>query len=506
MFKVTAQHKAFFDWVANPTSASAVLEAVAGSGKTSTLQQAMQRISSDESILYLAFNKAAVAEMTSRGVPTNCTPLTLNSLGFRACLRAFGRVDVDAGKTTRLIRARYGERSMISLTLTSTIKALVGKAKTVGLVPTEVAGAHGVVADTRNEWMAIVDQFGIDAPNDDDALLDTAIECAREILRDGIRDVVTIDFDDQIYLPVVMRLPMPKFQWVLIDEAQDISILNRRMLARCIDDDGHLIACGDRHQSIYGFRGAAFDSIDAIVEEFNAQLFPLSVTYRCPKRVVIAAQAYVPHIEACESAADGEIHVGVAASEINWLPTDLVVCRNNAPLVTLAYALLRKRVPCRISGRDIGTGLAALIKKLKARDLEDLLNKLAKHVDKQVAKLLKANREAAIASLQDQAETLTQFAIECKTLAELTAAINELFTDDLSRPMTTLSSVHKAKGGEADRVIILDPWRFPSKRSTSTAALQQERNLYYVALTRARRELVFATINGGAMALPPAKF
>lgn len=506
MFKVTAQHAAFFNWVASPTSASAVLEAVAGSGKTSTLQQAMQRIDSSESVLYLAFNKAAVAEMTSRGVPTNCTPLTLNSLGFRACLRAFGRVDVDTGKTMSLIKARYGERSMIWFSLAGTIKNLVGKAKTVGLVPTDVVGARGVVADTRDEWIAIVDQFSIDAPNDDDTLLDTAIECAREILRDGIRDVTTIDFDDQIYLPVVMRLPMPKFQWVLIDEAQDISVLNRRLLARCIDDDGHLIACGDRHQSIYGFRGAAHDSIDAIVEEFKAELFPLSVTYRCPRRVVTAAQVYVPHIEACESAADGEIHVGVAASEINWLPSDLVVCRNNAPLVTLAYALLRKRVPCRISGRDIGTGLAALVKKLKARDLDDLLAKLAKHVEKQVTKLMRVGRETAIATLQDQAETLTQFALECKTLAELTTAISELFTDDLSRPMTTLSSVHKAKGGEADRVIILDPWRFPSKRSTSTAALQQERNLYYVALTRARRELVFATINGGGLAMPPAQF
>ena len=258
------------------------------------------------------------------------------------------------------------------------------------------------------------------------------------------------------------------------------------------------------HNSIYGFRGADSESLDAIAREFKATSFPLSVTYRCPTSVVELARAYVPHLTPRDEAPAGEIKVNARLDAIDWRPSDLVVCRNNAPLVTLAYQLLRRRVACKVLGRDIGAGVKALVKKLRARDLKDLLARADAHFAEQSAKLRAGGKEDQVEALEDRVETLKAFALEARSLADVERAIDDLFADDVAS-MTTLSTIHKAKGAEAPRVVILDPRRMPSKAARVDWEIQQERNLVYVAYTRAREELVFASLDGSP-ALPPLAF
>jgi hypothetical protein len=147
---------------------------------------------------------------------------------------------------------------------------------------------------------------------------------------------------------------------VLVDEAQDISPVQRAMLHAMIAmKTGRLIAVGDENQSLYAFRGADSDSLRAITNEFKAIPFPLTVTYRCPTSVVELARAYVPHLTPAFNAPAGDIRMNVNLESLfadGWRPTDLVVCRNNAPLVTLAYRLLKKKIACKVLGRDIGAG------------------------------------------------------------------------------------------------------------------------------------------------------
>ncbi len=505
-FKVTPQHAAFFDWIADPLPAkrSAILEAVAGSGKTSTLREAAARIPKDQPVVYLAFNKKAVEEVQSRGLPSHVSAMTLNSLGHRAILKAFGRVTLDTQKTSILVDKLLGKGSPQARMFGATIGKLVSKAKTIGLVPSGVEGAHGLVQDTRASWEEMIVHFDIDPPCDDDSLMGRAIDFAREVLADGLRDLRMIDFDDQLYATVVLRLPLPRYPWVMVDEAQDVSHVQRVMLAGCLDrEGGRLIAVGDRHQAIYGFRGAAHDSLDQIAEEFGCESFPLTVTYRCPRNVVATAQQFVPHLEAWEGAADGEVGIVADLAKHRWLPTDLVVCRNNAPLITLAYQLLRARVPCRVLGREIGTGLAALIKKLKPTSIPNLIDKLAAYEKREMERLQRLGREGKIEALNDKCETLRTFALEVRGLDELDRAIAEMF-DDRSGGRVTLSTIHKAKGSEAPTVIILDPWRLPSKAARQAWVLQQERNLAYVAITRAGERLLYASL--ASLPTPIRKF
>jgi len=270
---------------------------------------------------------------------------------------------------------------------------------------------------------------------------------------------------------------------------------------------GRLVACGDPAQAIFGFRGSDADSLAAIAREFNATPFPLSITYRCPTSVVALAKPYVPHLEARADAPAGEVQLNVPLDLLDkggWRPTDLVVCRNNAPLVSLAYRLLKRKVACKVLGRDIGAGVKSLVGKLRARDLPDLIARADQYLVEQTAKLIAAGKESQVEGLEDRVETLKAFAVEARDLYSMNAAIEELFADDVTS-MVTLSTVHKAKGAEAPRVIVLDPRRMPAKSARQDWEIQQERNIVYVAYTRARETLVFTSLDG-TPAFPPTPF
>jgi superfamily I DNA/RNA helicase len=514
-FQITPQHAAFFAWVEDPAPEhkAAILEAVAGSGKTSTLKQAARRIPASERGIYVAFNKRVVDEIKG-GLPAHISASTMHSVGYRAVLAHFGkRIDSkpDTKKTYKLFD-EYTRNDPRLRDFSASVAKLVSKAKDIGLVPDNTVGAVGLVEDTPEVWYELIDRFHVDLPTivgeSLDRVVGATIDLAREVLRLGLTfdaNHRSIDFDDQLYLCVAFRLPLTRYKWVLVDEAQDISAVQRAMIHGMIAmRTGRLIACGDKNQSIYGFRSADSESLDAIAREFKATSFPLSVTYRCPTTVVHLAQTYVPHLTPRDGAPAGEIKANVKIDAIDWRPSDLVVCRNNAPLITLAYQLLRKKVACKVLGRDIGAGVKALVRKLRAKDLKDLLARADKHFAEQSAKLRAGGKEDQVEALEDRVETLKAFALEARTLADVERAIDDLFADDKAS-MVTLATIHKAKGGEAPRVIILDPRRMPSKAARVAWEIQQERNLVYVAYTRAREELIFASLDG-APALPPVAF
>ena len=294
-FVVTPQHAAFFAWVEDPAPAhkAAILEAVAGSGKTTTLVQATKRIPSSARGIYVAFNKRVVDEIKGR-LPSHITASTMHSVGYRAVTAHFGkRVDgkADTRKTYKLFD-EFTKRDPRLAEYGATVAKLVAKAKALGIVPTDVPGTYGLVDDTPEAWADLIERFKIEPPagDYDPRRMQTAIEIARNVLRLGLTFDAkhrSIDFDDQLYLVVAYRLPLTRYKWVLVDEAQDISPVQRAMLHAMIAmRTGRLVAVGDAHQAIYGFRGADSDSLAAIAREFRATSFPLSVTYRCPTSVV----------------------------------------------------------------------------------------------------------------------------------------------------------------------------------------------------------------------------
>lgn len=173
-----------------------------------------------------------------------------------------------------------------------------------------------------------------------------------------------------------------------------------------------------------------------------------------------------------------------------------ILCRNSAPLVAFAYGLLQRDIPCIILGRDIGKALTDLVKKMRAVGLADLRDKLGVWVARESSKAESEGRDPE--RITDQYACLMFFIRNLdemsQTIESLVAKIDLMFTDEATASgRIILSTVHKAKGLEYDTVFILDRHLIPSKYAKRPEQQRQERNLMYVAITRARLHLRYIT-------------
>lgn len=482
---------AIFDWVklaAIPAAVrrALVVEAVAGSGKTTTIVEAANSIPMTDSAVFLAFNKKIATELGAR-LPGHIDARTLNSIGHRAVMSKFGRVSLDASKVRKIVKELTDEvsiedgESYTARYYTSEICSLVGKAKAHCLVPYESLNGE---LTTYDSWKELKSFYGVYSECPDDALF----SFAQRALEADVRNIATIDFDDQLYFTVVYNIAVPQYDWIIVDEAQDLSLVNRVMLDMFLSDTGTIIAVGDSRQAIYGFRGADSSSMDNMVSTFNADKLPLSITYRCPRLVVEIAQGFVPEIQAADNAKDGVVNELDKFGLTEFVHEDLIVCRNTAPIVSTAYKLIRAGLPVRVAGRDIGKGLVSLVKKIAGRQFHsismgDFEIKVQTWMRGQIKRAVEQDQEDRIEAIEDKGESILAIVegSDCTTLDELNHIIEDLFNGTRG-PM--FSTVHRAKGLEADRVFILDPHLMPSKSARREWQHTQERNLQYVAVTR----------------------
>lgn len=508
-FEITPAHTAIFDAIRNRTG-NVLVEAVAGSGKTSTILEAAALVPATERCVFLAFN-ASIAKELGRRVPRHFEARTMNSLGHRAWGRFVerevgGKIEVDADKVRKMLWAWDDEGKLAGnenrLYGSAAVK-LVRLAKSNGLVPATIRvdgkPVVGLIEDSADTWLDLIDNFDVDLPEINDTpsseISARVIDLARRLLDASTRSMNLIDFDDQIYLPFVYDIECFRFDRVFVDEAQDLSPLQHDLLRRSLREGGQLVAVGDPCQAIYGFRGADARSMDTLQKSFKATRLPLHVSYRCPTSVVAAAQAVVSHIQAHPDAPAGVVDMAPvftekALAEKLLKGGDLVVCRLNAPVVALAYALLKAGTPAEVLGRDIGKGLTVLIEKLhKGGDVVALLNALDGWEAKEVERAMRRHNEGKIAQIEDKCDTIRVLSEGQASVSSLLNTIASLFSGERSEHKVTLSTVHKAKGLEADRVWVLNRHKMPHPMAKLPWQRVQENNLIYVAFTRAKKEL-----------------
>lgn len=486
------QQARVLDWVQNGRG-SAFIEAVAGAGKTTTLVQALAR--TEGSVAFAAYNKKIADEIKAKtsvlGLGNRLRVGTFHSFGFSAWRRVHPDVKVDDyAKRDRLVAALEVPRDLEAVVL-----RLVSLAKqsAVGLLWN---------AGHSDRWYDIVDHHDLESDLEDPGQIGRAIELAARAIR-WSREVSheLIDFDDMIWLPVTSEVRIWQNDWVLVDEAQDTNPARRALTRKMLLNRGRAIFVGDRHQAIYGFTGADNDAIDQIIRDFNCTTLPLTVTYRCPQNVVAEAQRFVSHIEAHESAPVGKVAV-VGTPRVFWedvVPTlterDAILCRNVKPLVSTAFALIKRGIACHVEGRDIGQGLIKLATRWKVKTAEALRGRLATYLDREKQKLQAKGRETLAQAIEDKVDTLMVLLEGCDTVDCVVEKINRMFKDTpegTPAPTLTLSTVHKSKGREWPRVLILgfDTY-MPSPYARQAWQQDQERNLQYVAITRSQDELVF---------------
>ena len=180
---------------------------------------------------------------------------------------------------------------------------------------------------------------------------------------------------------------------------------------------------------------------------------------------------------------------------------DLIICRRNAPLVGAALRLIGSGIQARIRGRNVGDSLAKLavnIDKLKlAQDQPwrpGFAKRMERYADNRRAELAqKPHSETAIQSLEDSIACLQAFLggqPNIQSLEDIKSGLTALFAD--AGASVWLSSIHRAKGLEADRVFVLEPDKMAlSRPGMRPWQAEQEQNLRYVGLTRAKSDLYF---------------
>lgn len=491
----SAQQQLIFNAV-QAAQKNLLVEAVAGSGKTTTLVKACEHMSG--TVAFCAYNKAIAEEIKVRVSSLgNVTAGTFHSFGFKAWMAANpGKIKVDGFKIGTL-----QDEQQIPWGIRKFSKDLVGYLRQILIHPAD-ENFHQICQE-------IVEMRDLEDQLSGGATVAQGVEWTRKLL-DYSNELgpQVIDFDDMMYLPLLHNVKFPKFDWVLIDEAQDTNLARRLIATKMLRDDGHLIAVGDRNQAIYGFTGADSDSMDLIKQHFGCIELPLTVTYRCGKEIVNHARKLVSHITAKDNAHEGKVRMvdlpAFHEKEVAQLRReDAILCRNTRPLISLAFELIRRNVGCHVEGREIGQGLITLAKK-GANDftpISELRENIQEYMEKEVAKWLRKNQEVKAAQIEDQCQTL--FVIfsqmgERDPLSAVIRKIQSLFGDTepgKPSPNLTLSTIHKSKGREWDRVYFYGRNAYcPSKYAKESWQLQQETNLEYVAITRARNELVEVTL------------
>jgi superfamily I DNA/RNA helicase len=342
----------------------------------------------------------------------------------------------------------------------------------------------------------------------------------------NIYDTNCIDFDDQIWLTVCKRpngLPItqPVYDIIFIDECQDLNITNIEMIKMVLKPNGIVIGVGDKNQSIYKFRGADTHAMEKMETSFNAKNYPLSITYRCSQEVTAHAQELVPNIQCAPTAVKGEAPIITNEYGANiFKGGDMVLCRNNGPLLDLAYKLIKAKIPVYVKGRDIGDKLITLINdcvgvkkwaKVNGRNVPTIsieaINTVQLHralmqwknTQIDVIRRDDPDNEGAVQSVLDRVDSIMVF-IGSNTdnkVSTIVEQIESMFKDKSVGDMVTFSSIHKAKGMEADRVFMyakecLYPWWV--KRGTDD--YQQEVNIDYVARTRAKTSYTYLSTKG----------
>lgn len=482
-----------FSWLLTATG-HAFVEAVAGSGKTTTLEWAA-RLLEGKRILLLAFNKSIANELTAR-IPNYATAKTLHSLGMGACRSLLGNFTVDDDKTARVARGVVKYDEMSKSAAQEFDKALPAINRVVGLFKNFAFATPVRGEPTADDIQNLVNRHGIEAP--EDMPFDAFCELCINVFDESIKNTKIIDFDDMIYLPVKLGAPLPTYyDFIFVDESQDLNPAQIEMVRMMTRGRTRAVFVGDRCQAIYGFRGADPEAINSVIDIFKATTLPLSICWRCPKAVIAEAQRIVPQIEAAPNAEDGIVQT---IKEDEYFEKvggqDFVLCRVMAPLVDHCFKLIREGIKATVKGRDIGVGLANLCDKVAksraAKNADGIYEKIEAYKDDQAKKLSKKGKENQLINMMDRLDTLLVLSVDCADFACIKEKIKMIFSDDNGRGVT-FSTIHRAKGLESENIYILHPEALPHPMAKQDWQLEQERNLRYVAITRATRSLTWVT-------------
>ncbi|MBR6517047.1 MAG: ATP-dependent helicase [Bacilli bacterium] len=498
VFIPSKYQQAIFDFIEHGVG-NLVIDASAGSAKTTTLLKSLELIPNDQKVLFCAFNKDIVTELKRKVSKLenieNVDIRTLHSLGYLMIQRNLGtyEIAINENKYRQFVFNNINE-----LTFENPFK--YGKKnglKWMDNVCSLINYIRYNLAESDKEIYSLIKKHELDIINDE-------VEVAKEALEWGKTSLDEVDYTDMVWLPYTLNMkPLGlQYDYIFVDESQDVSVVQRELILRCKKLNTRYIFAGDQNQAIYAFSSASPESFNFLKTLPNTISLPLPISYRCAKNIVEFAKRYSPSIESNDDGREGIVSFNETIENVN--DGDMVLCRNNAPLMKVYNDFIRLGKKCYIRGKDIGLNLKKLVESTNQEKLNvDLSNdgvfvRLYNSLFETRDKLIKQSGldEATIMNSSmmvnklDMIKALEVLSEDVKTSDELIDKIKEIFSDK-KKSGISLSTIHKAKGLEADNVYIACNSLMPSRSATQQWELDQEKNLMYVAYTRAKNKLGF---------------
>ncbi len=486
-----------------------VATAVAGAGKTATcldLYNVLYRDFAGQYIQVVSFNVKAKNELIERGIETKHAK-TLNGLGHANLSRyARGRglklnvVDsvIKSGHCLKLADKALYEispvrrfaRKMIDFTKAECLKTF---------------GRH------RLEQIADHYEVFIDLANDEceekynmtiDELEDAAYECVGKAM--AVNNQVPssgewmIDFNDQVYLPVILGIKCFENDLLIVDEAQDLSVANKHLVNRCLKKNGILVLVGDDFQCIYAWRGCEVDGLSKTLgrEHLNPISVPLTYNWRSGRQIIEHAQTICPEIQ-CGNGKEAVVKTeNIAEFEVTKLDGDVaVLSRLRAPLISYAIECLKANKPFtfRFSLQFIIDNIKMITKdeSLSIRAFKRRLNAWIKAKTQLYAQ---QDADTALEELEDFTTimaTLLEKVTTTDKVSDLIAVIKQLNKEiKKADGSLCLSTIHGSKGLEWETTYLIG-YENIGNRARKNWKIKEARNLKFVACTRAKTYLIF---------------
>ena len=493
-YEPSVYQKNIFDWVKNG-SGNLVIEAAAGSGKTYTLLKSLELIPKESRVAIFAFNRDIINEINKKiGDRFDVDVMTLHSLGHGIIKRY---VDTT---TLKVDTYKYSSHltSNISRYTSIPYRRIKAHRKIKDSIVKLCSYGRMYLCKSPQELFDLSKRYDIDVIGDE-------VEAAYSLMEWGKTNLDTVDFTDLIWLPNVLEMDYSKskYDFIMLDECQDVNCAERNLVLKCFNGNTRLMAVGDTNQMIYSFAGGDPQSFSALKSLPNTTSLPLSISYRCADAIVDNAKKLVPTIERNNDGRQGTIMNDVNLSVLK--AEDLVLCRNNAPLIYTYNMLIKQGKPAYILGRDFMETLKSMVMSTSREELNADLSKDGVFVrlyesffydrntfmEKHNLDEKEANESSVMQDELDRINSLLILSEGINTTEELMYKLDNLNKRNSEVGSIKLSTIHKAKGLEADRVFIVCNSLMPSKSAKKDWEKKQEMNLMYVAYTRPKNVLGF---------------
>ena len=540
-FKPSTYQQDILDFFLNNPQSNMLVNALAGSGKSTTACMLSEH--SKTSDLYIAFNASVVEEFKKKIKNPKTKVMTMHSLAYSIMLYNVEQESKDSGEKPKGFGSQRSKRTVsldnfkphkiLDEEITKRYGRYIEFAKRVflkdnyvnlynlcRLTLTDMSSNKDVsrLIDDHVLFLYYGDE-GYSAP--DISEITSTLKILDTKSRQQFETQGVIDFTDMLQI-TFNKLKYDNWEvpyWALYtniycDEVQDFSNIQLNFLKFIKRTKGRYVFIGDFHQAIYNFAGANAQAFNQIPKMFApVETFDLPICYRCAKSHLSRVnREYGIPILPCDDAPLGFVKT-IDKNKISEYAKagDMVISRKNKWIAEVVLDLARNGTPIFIEDKEMVVAIKRQILSSKCTSvgtLEKFLQKVISNYNKKLFEIVSKNvreggheeeRLEAVAETNSKIDN-TSFLLEIlegylenhtpsDSVSKFSDFVDKLLNTTPSPDCVRLCSIHKAKGLEATNVFVLNEAKINFDFRNSKEQNVQEKNLSYIATTRAKEGL-----------------